>query len=192
MANLVRLRKELDLLAAAETTEGFRLVEEDVVGRGIIIASFRGPSDSPYEDGIFRLQFKYPRDYPFKPPSVRYLTPVFHPHISTDGTIDCEMLGDAWLPGYTLLPMLRVLQVHLSQTAVGARHGSSILPDDGQLAMPHYGLQPATGDGQKFYCLNGEAGTAWLTNAAAAEARARDLVAINNATIDLDISVQRT
>ena len=64
-------------------------------------ATIVGPKDTPYEDGRFHLKINYPTDYPFKPPKVKMETPVFHPNISSRGTVCVDILAKAWSPALT-------------------------------------------------------------------------------------------
>ncbi|KAM1007630.1 hypothetical protein ACFX2G_004247 [Malus domestica] len=55
-----------------------------------------GPPASPYEGGVFYLEINFPDDYPFKPPMVQFKTKVYHPNISSDGTICLDTLKKNW------------------------------------------------------------------------------------------------
>ncbi len=66
-------------------------------------ATIAGPEGSPYADGTFFLHLKYPDNYPFKPPTVKFRTKVYHPNISSvDGTVFVDILGDMWCNALTI------------------------------------------------------------------------------------------
>merc|ERR1712146_439008 len=45
-------------------------------------ASIKGPDGTPYEDGTFKLSVAFPPDFPFKPPSVKFATKMYHCNVS--------------------------------------------------------------------------------------------------------------
>lgn len=69
-------------------------------------ASIMGPKDSPYQGGVFWLKIHFPKDYPFKPPKVMFLTRIYHPNISSSGAICIDILKDNWSPALTISKVL--------------------------------------------------------------------------------------
>ena len=69
-------------------------------------ASIMGPKDSPYEGGVFWLKIHFPKDYPFKPPKVMFLTRIYHPNISSSGAICIDILKDNWSPALAISKVL--------------------------------------------------------------------------------------
>ena len=65
-----------------------------------------GPTDSPFTGGIFKLEIHFPSDYPFKPPKVLFLTKIYHPNISSNGSICLDILKDQWSPALTITKVL--------------------------------------------------------------------------------------
>jgi ubiquitin-conjugating enzyme E2 D/E len=61
-----------------------------------------GPSDSPFQGGVFKLEIHFPVDYPFKPPKIVFLTKVYHPNISPQGAICLDILKNQWSPALTI------------------------------------------------------------------------------------------
>ena len=55
-------------------------------------AMIMGPSDSPYQGGVFFLDIQFPPDYPFKPPKCQFKTKVYHPNINANGGICLDIL----------------------------------------------------------------------------------------------------
>lgn len=69
-------------------------------------ATIMGPGDSPFEGGVFKLAISFPKDYPFKPPKVVFLTKIYHPNISTHGDICLDILKAQWSPALSIAKVL--------------------------------------------------------------------------------------
>ncbi|XP_035280092.1 uncharacterized protein LOC118230826 isoform X2 [Anguilla anguilla] len=53
----------------------------------------KGPPDTPYAEGAFELYCQFGEDYPLKPPTVRFLTPIYHCNVNSVGRI-CHNIFD--------------------------------------------------------------------------------------------------
>jgi ubiquitin-conjugating enzyme E2 D/E len=69
---------------------------------GVII----GPEDSPYAGGVFKLRILFPLDYPFKCPTVTFITKIYHPNINSAGIICLDILKNQWSPVLTISKVL--------------------------------------------------------------------------------------
>ena len=58
----------------------------------IIYTEVTGPEDTPYEGGVFELMLSLPARYPFEPPKLRFVTPIYHPNIDSTGRICLDLL----------------------------------------------------------------------------------------------------
>ena len=45
------------------------------------VAHIRGPADSPFHNGVFRLRVEAGLQYPMTPPSISFETKIFHPNV---------------------------------------------------------------------------------------------------------------
>lgn len=81
-------------------------------------ALLQGPEDSPYEGGDFSLTLTIPDRYPFEPPHVRFITPIYHPNIDSDGRICLDTLKmqpqGSWAPAININTLLLTIRVLLS------------------------------------------------------------------------------
>ena len=73
-----------------------------------------GPSDSPYQGGVFFLDIQFPPDYPFKPPKCQFKTKVYHPNINANGGICLDILKNQWSPALTTTKVLLYISSLLS------------------------------------------------------------------------------
>ncbi|XP_037951663.1 ubiquitin-conjugating enzyme E2-24 kDa-like [Teleopsis dalmanni] len=64
---------------------------------------FRGPCDSLYENGVWKVRVIIPRNYPYEAPTVIFKNRIMHPNIKEQsGAICMNVLYEAWTPLYTL------------------------------------------------------------------------------------------
>ncbi|XP_026806153.1 ubiquitin-conjugating enzyme E2 T-like isoform X1 [Rhopalosiphum maidis] len=104
LLNTPRLKKELGQLLD-KPPFGMKVnVKEG--STSVLEAELSGPKDSPYENGVFKLQIELPVKYPFEPPRVTFITPVYHPNIDSGGRICLDILkmppSGAWKPLITI------------------------------------------------------------------------------------------
>jgi len=73
-------------------------------------AVVQGPEDTPYAGGHFKMHVSIPANYPFAPPKVRFVTPIYHPNIDTGGRICLDVLKmppqGSWKPSQNLTTVL--------------------------------------------------------------------------------------
>lgn len=49
-----------------------------------------------YRSGVFKFIMTIPANYPSEPPEIRFITPIFHPLIGTDGSFDISHEFPDW------------------------------------------------------------------------------------------------
>jgi ubiquitin-conjugating enzyme E2 R len=52
----------------------------------------KGPPNTIYQGGYFKSIIKFPPDYPYSPPTVRFSTKMWHPNIYENGDVCISIL----------------------------------------------------------------------------------------------------
>ncbi|KAM6998376.1 ubiquitin-conjugating enzyme E2 T [Passerculus sandwichensis] len=116
MQRASRLARELSLLAA-EPPPGITCWQNGQLDD--LRAQILGGVDTPYEKGIFNLEIIVPERYPFEPPKIRFLTPIYHPNIDSAGRICLDVLKlppkGAWRPSLNISTLLTSIQLLMAE-----------------------------------------------------------------------------
>ena len=73
------------------------------------LTTIEGPSGSPYEGGKFVVEADFTDNYPFKPPSCKFITKMYHPNIKTETGEICKDVYEAtWVPTKTIKDILKI------------------------------------------------------------------------------------
>ncbi|XP_014239513.1 ubiquitin-conjugating enzyme E2 R2-like [Cimex lectularius] len=75
-----------------EPLEGFqvKLAKEDSLFEWEV--AIFGPPETLYQGGYFKARMKFPQDYPYSPPSIKFLTKVWHPNVYESGDLCISIL----------------------------------------------------------------------------------------------------
>ncbi|KAK3991343.1 kinesin heavy chain [Cladorrhinum sp. PSN332] len=79
-----------------------------------------GPADTPFEDGTFRLVMHFEEQYPNKPPSVKFISQMFHPNVYATGELCLDILQNRWSPTYDVAAILTSIQSLLNDPNTGS------------------------------------------------------------------------
>ncbi|PON63057.1 Ubiquitin-fold modifier-conjugating enzyme [Trema orientale] len=109
-----RLQKELMSLMMSGGDLGVSAFPE---GESIFtwIGTIEGGKGTVYEGLSYKLSLRFPVDYPFKPPLVKFETMCFHPNVDQYGNICLDILQDKWSSAYDCRTILLSIQSLLGE-----------------------------------------------------------------------------
>uniref|UniRef100_A0A8C6CR10 Ubiquitin-conjugating enzyme E2 C n=1 Tax=Moschus moschiferus TaxID=68415 RepID=A0A8C6CR10_MOSMO len=68
-----------------------------------------------YEDLRYKLSLEFPSGYPYNAPTVKFLTPCYHPNVDAQGNICLDILKDKWSALYDVRTILLSIQSLLGE-----------------------------------------------------------------------------
>jgi ubiquitin-protein ligase len=90
--------------------------------------TIKGPKGTPYDGGLFKLEMRFPPEYPRKPPFMRMHTGIWHPNFWPKPTeypgqrniclslIDPSLIGKkgGWSPSKTVVTVIQAIMAMLN------------------------------------------------------------------------------
>eukprot|EP01084_Bolivina_argentea_P187677 323217_1 len=118
---LRRITKELDHFERTQRSQNvYELIHVEPIGddlyhfSGYILVT----NNCPFMNGKYLLDIKYPQNYPFKPPKIKFITKMYHPNISKDGMIDLSILKHNWSPSLSITQTLLTISALLNEPII--------------------------------------------------------------------------
>jgi len=121
-----RISKDIDNLV--------KIVPDTMIDeKSNVYFNIKGPKDSIYESGIWNVCIQFPKEYPYKSPSVGFLTKMYHPNVDfVSGTICLNVLNKSWTPIYNLV---HIYTIFLPQLLMYPNADDPLNPDAAELFL---------------------------------------------------------
>ncbi|XP_060080861.1 ubiquitin-conjugating enzyme E2 T-like [Ylistrum balloti] len=117
MQRVSRMKKEIKMLSESPPHGISCWPKDDKIDQ--LEAQILGGEGTPYENGIFKIEIQIPERYPFEPPKVRFITPIYHPNIDNGGRICLDTLKmppkGAWKPCLNVSTVLTTIQLLMAE-----------------------------------------------------------------------------
>uniref|UniRef100_A0A670Y7C5 Ubiquitin-conjugating enzyme E2 G1 n=1 Tax=Pseudonaja textilis TaxID=8673 RepID=A0A670Y7C5_PSETE len=110
-------RREIKSELNKNPVEGFSagLIDDNDLYRWEVLII--GPPDTLYEGGVFKAHLTFPKDYPLRPPKMKFITEIWHPNVDKNGDVCISILHEPGEDKYGYeKPEERWLPIHTVET----------------------------------------------------------------------------
>lgn len=94
--------------------------------------TIQGSEGTVYRGLTYKLSLQFSTDYPFKAPTVKFVTYCFHPNVDQYGNICLDILKDKWSSAYDVRTILLSIQ-----SLLGEPNNDSPLNSHAAALWPH-------------------------------------------------------
>lgn len=104
-------RIEKDVMDLMMSNHEVSLIDDSIQQFHVI---FKGPKDTPYAGGQWKVRVELPDQYPIKSPSIGFVNKIYHPNIDESSGLVClDVINQTWSPMFGLLNIFENFLPHL-------------------------------------------------------------------------------
>uniref|UniRef100_A0A1D1XUY1 E2 ubiquitin-conjugating enzyme n=1 Tax=Anthurium amnicola TaxID=1678845 RepID=A0A1D1XUY1_9ARAE len=99
-------RREMDLMKLMMSDYKVEMIND---GMQEFYVDFHGPKESLYQGGVWRIRVELPDAYPYKSPSIGFVTKIYHPNVDEmSGSVCLDVINQTWSPMFDLVNVFEV------------------------------------------------------------------------------------